>query len=77
MGGIFRQPKPPPVPAPDPELARLRAEEQARADQEKADLESRRMEEKSARMRNLRGRRSLLSAGPLGFPDEKKDTLGG
>lgn len=77
MGGIFKTPSPPPVPGPDPELARLRAEEQARADQEKADLEKRRMEEKSARMRNLRGRASLLSAGPLGFEDEKKDTLGG
>ena len=79
MGGVFNPPDPPQPPAPDPELIRMRREEQERLDKEKADLEARILEEKEARKRRLRGRASLLTAGSVGYPDDEvlKETLGG
>ena len=78
MGGFFSTPTPPAPPAPDPEIARLRAENEARAAEEKQSLLDKEANEKDARNRRLRGRASLLTQGPKGFADntEDKETLG-
>lgn len=71
MGNPFSQPK---SPQPDPELERQRAAEAARVAKEKEEEETRLADEEAARVRRLRGQRSLLGGGYSGFGTS--DTLG-
>ncbi|MGE0190318.1 MAG: hypothetical protein AB7G80_09850 [Dongiaceae bacterium] len=73
MGNPFSKPK---KPQPDPELERQRAAEAARVAKEKADSEQRAADEEAARMRRLRGQRSLLGGGYTGFGLGGNGTLG-
>jgi len=58
----------------DPELERLKAEQKAAADAEKSRLDRRKLEEGRARGLGLRGVRSLLSGGFVGFRGDQKTT---
>ena len=71
VGKIFGVKKPK-APERDPNLVRLEKEEAARKTAQLA----KEKEEEEARKRNLRGARSLLSGGYVGFSDDKKDNLG-
>jgi len=70
MGNIF-SPSKPTASGPDPSLTAQLAEREAQLNEQKAENE--RAEEQ--RKRQLRGGRSLLTAGYAGFSDTK-DTLG-
>ena len=71
--GIFSKPK---TPGPDPELAKQRQAEEERVAKEKADAEQKTAEEDAARLRRLRGQRSLLSGDYTGYGLGKSETLG-
>jgi hypothetical protein len=73
MGGIFSSPKPP---GPDPELARMRAEQEAQAAKDKQTAEDKAAEEEASRKRNRVGRGSLLSGSETGFTLGGGSTLG-
>ncbi len=56
-----------PKPKADPELERMKQAEQARVAKEKADEEQRKKDEEAAKLRRLRGQRSLLGGSETGY----------
>ena len=83
MGGIERaisgKPKAPPPPAPDPQIAKDLAAARAAETKRKTDLANKDKEDRLARERGKRGRRSLFAANNMGrgFEEmaDKKRTL--
>lgn len=73
MGNPFKKPK---APKPDPELEKMRAAEAERVAKEKSDAELKSQEEEAARLRRLRGQRSLLGGSEIGFGLGGNTTLG-
>jgi len=73
MGNPLAKPKPPEK---DPGLERQLAAEAERVAKEKADAEQKSAEEEAARLRRLRGARSLLGGTYTGFDLGSQDTLG-
>jgi hypothetical protein len=73
MGNPFKKPK---APKADPELERLQAAETERVAKEKTDAELKLQEEEAARLRRLRGQRSLLGGSETGFGLGTGTTLG-
>lgn len=55
----------------------LIAEREAEAAAERKRIEAEREEEKQARLRRLRGSRSLFSGSARGYPDDERTPLGG
>ena len=74
MGALFSKPKAQPKPEVDPELLKQQQEKEAELARMKQDEERRNQEERSSRLRGLRGFSSLLSAGSK--PGQKKSSLG-
>lgn len=73
MGDLLKKEKP----KTDAGLERMRAAEEARLAKEKKDQEDKAAEDEAARLRRLRGTRSLLGGGFTGFGLGGSSTLGG
>lgn len=69
MSGIFGGAKPTPKPEKDPELVAAEAEKKRLLEEEEEAQRIRDEDARRARLRGLRGQRSLLAAGSKGFAD--------